>query len=59
MTEMVKCEDCIYMYNCERTYLGECDTGIPFESNSQRKAVSFAQTAKRAVKSCKESKDER
>ena len=24
----VKCEDCIYMYHCNRTYLGGCDTGI-------------------------------
>lgn len=25
---IVKCEDCIYMYHCDRTYLGSCDTGI-------------------------------
>lgn len=32
MAEMVKCEDCIYMYHCERTYLGECDTGVAYEA---------------------------
>lgn len=26
--KIVNCEDCIYMYHCERTYLGNCDTGI-------------------------------
>ena len=28
MSEMVKCENCVYMYRCERTYLGECDCGV-------------------------------
>lgn len=28
MAEMVKCENCVYMYRCERTYLGECDCGV-------------------------------
>lgn len=28
MAKMVKCEDCVYMYRCERTYLGECDVGV-------------------------------
>lgn len=28
MVKIVRCEDCIYMYHCERTYLGCCDTGI-------------------------------
>ena len=32
MAEMVKCEDCVYMYHCERTYLGECDTGVAYEA---------------------------
>ena len=28
MAKIVNCEDCIYMYHCERTYLGGCDTGV-------------------------------
>lgn len=28
VAKIVNCEDCIYMYHCERTYLGGCDTGV-------------------------------
>ena len=25
---MVKCENCIYMYECQNTYLGCCSNGV-------------------------------
>lgn len=31
MAKIVYCEDCIYMYHCERTYLGGCDTGVAWD----------------------------
>lgn len=31
MAKIVDCEDCIYMYHCERTYLGGCDTGVAWD----------------------------
>jgi hypothetical protein len=38
--KIVKCENCVYMYHCNRTYLGGCDTGIewekPKEDNEQK-----------------------
>ena len=44
MAEIVKCEDCIYMYHCERTYLGECDTGVAWGT-----AYAVAEVADEAV----------
>ena len=32
MVNVVKCEDCVYMYRCERTYLGECDCGVSWDN---------------------------
>lgn len=29
--KIVKCENCVYMYHCERTYLGGCDCGIEWD----------------------------
>ena len=36
MVEIVKCENCIYMYHCERTYLGGCDTGVEWSKNEEK-----------------------
>ena len=32
VVNVVKCEDCVYMYRCERTYLGECDCGVSWDN---------------------------
>jgi hypothetical protein len=33
----VECENCIYMYHCERTYMGGCDTGVEWEKEEKEK----------------------
>ena len=33
----VECENCIYMYHCERTYLGGCDTGVEWKKEEKEK----------------------
>lgn len=37
MAKIVNCEDCIYMYHCQRTYLGGCDTGVAWEDAANAK----------------------
>jgi hypothetical protein len=37
MDNIVKCENCIYMYHCERTYMGGCDTGVEWEKEEKEK----------------------
>ena len=34
---MTSCEDCIYMYHCERTYLGGCTDGVEWSENDEEK----------------------
>ena len=36
MSKIVKCENCIYMYHCERTYLGGCDTGVEWGEEKEK-----------------------
>lgn len=36
MDNIVKCENCIYMYHCERTYLGGCSNGIEWSENEEK-----------------------
>ena len=36
MDNIVKCENCIYMYHCDRTYLGGCDTGVEWTKNEEK-----------------------
>jgi hypothetical protein len=32
---MIECKDCKYQYDCERTYLGCCSDGKPFEEDEE------------------------
>jgi hypothetical protein len=32
---MIECKDCQYQYDCERTYLGCCSDGKPFEEDEE------------------------
>ena len=34
--KVVNCLDCIYMYECERTYLGGCDTGVEWSKKQEK-----------------------
>jgi hypothetical protein len=34
--KFVECENCVFMYRCERTYLGGCDTGIEWSKEEEK-----------------------
>ena len=34
--QFVLCENCIYVYHCEKTYMGGCDTGVEWSKKEEK-----------------------
>lgn len=35
MNDIIKCENCTYMYECEYTYFGSCSNGVEWENEEK------------------------